>query len=304
MPSFVWNSPTSEYINLVTGQPLSGGVVPPDPEVVDPLADAGSLPLGQASYSVPAGAIFVSTGGVDTNSGTEGSPVASLTKALELAPENGTIVVRAGTYNEGEDTQDASYPYGVLVQKNITIQNYPGEVVWFDGSIPVTGAWTQSGSTWNTPYDRLFDRSPTSKSGDEDGWGAGTGAGGWWRAVDKPQASWPDMVFFDGTQLEQATSLAEVGPGKLFIEGATTTGMWFQGTKIHIGDNPAGHEVRYANKSKFITFVGATRASTLRGVGIRRYASYAPGFSAVYVIQKFTIENVVTEDIRGYVYAP
>jgi len=268
-----------------------------------PIADAGSVPVGAASYSVPGGAIFMATNGLDTNSGTIGSPVATLTKAVSLVPTNGTIVVRAGTYNEGEDTQDSAYPKGVVVQKNVTIQNYPGEAVWFDGSTPVIGSWTQNGATWSTPYDRIFNRSPTNSDGADDGWGAGTGAGGWWTDPNNLQAAWPDMVFYDGVQLDQVATLGEVTSGKFFVDGADTgTLKWFQGTTLYIGDDPAGHEIRYSNMAKFMTFAGTSYTSTLRGVGIRRYASAQATYSVLYVQHNFTMENVWAEDIRcGFV---
>lgn len=75
--------------------------------------------------------------------------------------------------------------------------------------------------------------------GADDGWGAGSGAGGWWTHPDRPQASWPDMVLYDGAQMEQVATMGEVGPGK-FVEGSTTTGKWFQGTRLHVSSNPNG----------------------------------------------------------------
>lgn len=293
---------TSHWIDAITF--ASGATSLLGPEEVSggstsPIADAGSLLVGSASYAIPGGAIFMATNGVDTNGGTLGSPVASLTKAVSLVPVGGTIVIRGGSYNDGSDTQSGAYVYGVTIAKNVTIQNYPGEAVWFDGSTPVTGSWTQSGSTWSTPYDRLFNRSPTTVDGAEDGWGAGTGAGGWWTVEERPEACWPDMVFYDGVQLEQVTSLAAVTAGKFFVEGSTTTGKWFQGTTLHIGDNPAGHEVRYANKCKLMTLGGTANTSTIRGIGIRRYASYIVGFGAMYVQHNLTLENVWVEDMRA-----
>lgn len=277
-------------------QRATEGAVSP---LLSPIADAGSLAVGSASYSVPGGAIFMAANGVDTNSGTISSPVATLTKAVSLVSAGGTIVIRGGTYNDGSDTQSGTYVYGVVISKNVTIQNYPGEAVWFDGSTPVTGSWTQSGSTWRTPYDRLFNRSPTTVDGADDGWGAGTGAGGWWTTEEDQQACWPDMVFYDGVQLEQVQTLGEVVAGTFFVAGATTTGKWFQGATLYIGSNPTGHEVRYANKCKLMTLTGSSNASTIRGIGIRRYASYIVGFGALYVIQNLTLENVWVEDMRA-----
>jgi len=276
---------------------VSNNQTPPSGD--SPIVDAGSLPVGQASYAVPSGAVFVATTGSDTTgTGSQSSPYATLAKAVSAAADGSTIVLRAGSYNEGEDTQDQAYPMGIVIGKNVTIQNYPGEAVWFDGSLPVTTSWTQSGSTWSTAYDRIFDRSPTFTHGQADGTGADTGAGGWFLTDDNPQAAWPDMILYDGAQLTQVQTLAEVGPGKFFVEGHTgNDAYWFVGTKLYIGDNPSGHEVRYANKTKLMTPAGFTYATTLRGVGIRRYATFSCGWGVIYNQHKLTLENVWFEDL-------
>lgn len=265
-----------------------------------PIADAGAVSVGAATYAIPsANVIYMAATGSDSNAGTLEAPKATLTSAIAAVPTGGTIVVRGGVYNDGQDTQDRTYPMGVILNKSVTIQSYPGEAVWFDGSIPVTDTWIQDGSTWNVAYDRQFNRSPTNQDGADDGWGAGSGAGGWWTHPDRPQASWPDMVLYDGAQMEQVATMGEVGPGKFFVEGSTTTGKWFQGTRLHVGSNPNGHEVRYANKVKFMTLAGTSNTTTIRGIGIRRYASYVAAFGALYIQHNLTLENVVAEDIRA-----
>lgn len=287
-----------DAITLEDGATSLLGPIEPSTQTVSPIADAGSLPVGTASYPVPTGAIFLATDGSDSNAGTEAAPVATLTRAIALVPSSGTIVVREGVYNEGEDAQAQTYPYGVWLTKSATIQNYPGEEVWFDGSTPVTGAWTANGSTWSTSYNCVFNRSPTNSDGADDGWGASSGAGGWWTDPSYLEAAWPDMVFYDGTQLTQVTSLAAVTSGTFFVEGADTgTGKWFQGTKLYIGDDPTGHEVRYANKAKFMTMGGTSNTSAMRGIGIRRYASAQATFSSMYIQHSLTMENVWVEDI-------
>lgn len=59
------------------------------------------------------------------------------------------------------------------------------------------------------------------------------------------------------------------------------------------------HEVRYANKVKFMTLAGTSNTTTIRGIGIRRYASYVAAFGALYIQHNLTLENVVAEDIRA-----
>lgn len=276
-----------------------GGGSPP---IQPGISDAGALPLGQASYDIPAGALFVSPSGSDVAAGTKAAPLRTLAKAVAKAPPGGTIVMRQGSYNEGGDTQAQAYTLGLTVQKPLTIQNYPGEQVWFDGSIQATD-WTDEGSTWSTPYDRVFDHSPTFSHGQADGAGASTGAGGWFLTPDNPQACWPDMVLLDGVQLEQVQTLAEVGPGKFWVDSHDGKDSYWQvGTKLHIGDDPTGHEVRYVNKTKLCTVVNTPGPVTFRGVGIRRYATYNPGFGLCYVAAgTLSMENVHVEDTSASV---
>ena len=69
---------------------------------------AGAAPLGSADFGVPYGAVIVAPGG--------------LRAAVSAAPANAVLVLRGGTYTEQ-----------VNIGKPLTIQNYPGEVVWVDG---------------------------------------------------------------------------------------------------------------------------------------------------------------------------
>ena len=98
----------------------------------------GSLPVGSARYPVPSGAVFVSKSGSDWASGTLAAPLRTIQRAINIAPSGRTIVVRAGIYHES---------INIPSNRTFTIQAYPGEAVWLDGSSTVTG-WVRSGSVW------------------------------------------------------------------------------------------------------------------------------------------------------------
>ena len=83
----------------------------------------------------PAGAIFVSTSGSDSNSGTEASPYLTVLKAVQMATSGRTIVIREGTYRETLNT----------ISKQVFLQPYPNEQVWISGS-DVVSSWTSIGS--------------------------------------------------------------------------------------------------------------------------------------------------------------
>lgn len=102
---------------------------------------SGALPIGTAAYAIPSSnVIYLATTGNNANNGlTPATAKASLQAAVDAVPENGTVVVRAGTYNQ-------AYPGNMT--KTVTIQNYPNETVWFDGTTQITN-WTDNGDgTW------------------------------------------------------------------------------------------------------------------------------------------------------------
>ena len=212
---------------------------------------AGAAPLGSTDYPIPAGAIFVSPAGSDGGTGSSGSPYATLAHAVSAAPAGATIVLRAGHYDED-----------VFIGKALTIQNYPGEVVWMDGSTPVSG-WTQSGSTWvHSGWNYQFDSSASFSKGSD--------AGGFVNSAH-PLAAHPDQVFFDGQQLEQVAS--NPGPGQFSVDYAAKT--------ITVGSSPSGRAVRASNLQQ--AFVVGAGGVTLRGIGVRGYATSLWQMGTIYL---------------------
>lgn len=242
----------------------------PDLEAV---GGSGSLPLGQASYPVPSAAIFVSLEGKDGNPGTQRSPLRTMTAAMAKAPSGGTIVLRGGTYHEA-----------FVISKKLTIQNYPGERVWFDGSQRVE-AFRASGGTWvKSGWTTQFDSSPTYTFGARDGRGAG------WGFVDPnfPMAAHPDQVWVDGVAQRQVESLGQVTAGTFFVDYATQ--------RLHLGSDPRGKDVRASTLARAI----AIRAEdvTLRGFGVRRFAPSVPHMGAITAERPRTrVENLIVTDM-------
>ena len=233
---------------------------------------AGTATLGTAAYAVPAGAVVVSPTGSDAAAGTLASPVRTLGRALVLAPAGGTVVLRAGTYTES-----------VTASKTVTIQNYPREKVWFDGSVPV-GGWVKDGTTWRRDgWTKRFDASVGFSKGDVDG----TAAGWRWLNPDYPMAAHPDQVWVNGTQLRQVSSRAAVGAGRFFLDRATS--------RLYIGSSPTGVQVRVSSLEKAMRIVGA--GSVVRGIGIRRYAPSIWHIGSVTIeAPKVRFENVLITD--------
>ena len=173
-------SPTPKPTPTPTPTPTPKPTPTPTPAPsTAPAGTAGSLAVGSASYAAPAGAIYVSPTGNDAAAGTQAAPVKTIQRGVNLAPAGGTVVVRAGTYRET-----------VTISRTVTVQNYPKEAVWLDGSSPVTG-WVADGSMWRKDgWTTRFDSSPTYTQGAKDSTAASWG----FVNPDYPMAAHPDQV--------------------------------------------------------------------------------------------------------------
>ena len=253
--------PTTTTSTTTTSPPVAAPPAPAPPVNAPPVVvappattTAGSAPLGSSLYPVPAGSLVVSTSGSDSNSGSMSSPFRTIARAVSASTAGQTIVLRGGSYHESITIGPTKSP---------TIQAYPGEVVWLDGSVPVTN-WVKSGSTWvSSGWTAQFDHSASFTKGSD--------AGGFVGAQN-PMAAYPDQVFVDGAQLSQVSSGATPGVGQFAVNYSART--------ITIGTNPSGEEVRASDLSQALTVSGKVK---LLGFGIRRYATSIPQIGTVYL---------------------
>ncbi|MDQ1663967.1 MAG: trimeric autotransporter adhesin [Blastococcus sp.] len=235
---------------------------------------AGSVPVGSARYGAPAGASYVSPSGDDAASGTSTAPWRTLARAISGAPAGGAVVLRAGSYHES-----VVVPAG----KRLTIQAYPGEAVWLDGSRDVTD-WATDGSAWRADgWNAQFDHSPTYTQGAPDNTAAN------WSFVNAayPMAAHPDQLWIDGVAQRQVGSRSGVVPGTFFVDTA--------GHRLYVGTSPAGRTVRASDLSGGLTIRGA--GTVVRGIGVQRYATSVPEKGTlISMAPDVTLENVVVRD--------
>jgi|GEM_PF-1777631 len=258
----------------------------------DPSAVPGAAPIGTTRYTLenPSNALYVDPiNGNDANRGTEAAPFLTLKNAVRKAAAGQTIVLRGGTYHE----------IGIVITTpNLTIQSYPGEAVWLDGSTVVSG-WAQEGNAWvHSGWTAKFGSDPTFS------WGAPDSTAPSWQFVNPefPMAAHPDQVWINGARQAQVATLGEVVPGKFFVDYATS--------KLYIGSNPAGVEVRASDlgsptdghtgapKGAAMTVTSAPNV-TIRGIGVRRYATAVPDLGTIYVNNQsagLRFENVEIAD--------
>lgn len=239
--------------------------VEPDPGL--PVGSSGALPVGHASYPIPSGALFVAPSGSDNNNGSESNPLRTVETAIQRASNGDTIVLRAGTYHQR-----------LSVTKRVTLQNYPGEAVWFDGSESVTG-WVQDGGVWRKDgWTAQFDNTPS--------FNRGSSAGGFLNPA-YPMAAHPDQVWVDGVALTQVGSRSQVQNGTFYVDYSTE--------RLYIGTNPAGRSVRGSTIGRAMEV--RAEGSVLRGFGVRRYAPSVPDMGTVTIERpNVRVENVHLTD--------
>ncbi|MGB3827971.1 MAG: cell wall-binding repeat-containing protein [Ornithinimicrobium sp.] len=232
----------------------------------------GALPVGEARYSVPSGAVFVSPSGSDSNYGTQKSPLKTVRAAMDKAPTGGTVVLRKGTYHQQ-----------FTINKRLTIQNYPGEAVWFDGSLPIS-TFERTDRGWlHREWTTEFDSSPSYTRGSEgrtdSGWG--------FVNPDYPMAAHPDQVWVDGTAQRQVERVSQLKAGTFFVDDAQD--------RLYLGTNPQGATVRASRLDRAIE----VRADgvRLRGFGVRRYAPSVPDMGTITMERpSITLQNLHVTD--------
>jgi parallel beta-helix repeat protein len=253
-----------------TTPPSTAAGAPAAVETLNP--NAGSAPLGSTSYPIPAGAKYVNPAAAAGGTGTATSPFKTLTAAVAATPAGGTVVMRGGTYHEN-----------VGIYAGITIQAYPGEVVWMDGTVPVTG-WVQDGTAWrHDNWTVSLDSSPTFTSGEADSTSAN------WQFVNPsyPMAAHPDQTYVNDAELREVQTRAQVVAGTFWVDKSKHA--------LVIGTDPSGKTVRSGDTTRALEF----RASgiTVRGIGIRRYSTSNPDMGTVTLEKpNATLENVIISD--------
>jgi parallel beta-helix repeat protein len=89
------------------------------------------ITLGPVASSSGEGIYYVSPTGSDGNSGSQNNPWATVEYAARKAKPGDTILVRGGTYQEGEVWLRAKFGHGGAQGKLLTIKAYPNEIPIF-----------------------------------------------------------------------------------------------------------------------------------------------------------------------------
>lgn len=237
-------------------------------------AGRGSAPVGSTSYPIPAGAKYVTAGNGTSGSGSLASPYTSLAHAVATAPSGSTLVLRAGTYHESVNVP------GV---KKVTIQAYPKEAVWLDGSSPVAG-WKKSSVGWAVSgWTTNFSSGPTFTKDAPDNAAEAT------KFVDPayPMAAHPEQVWIDGIAQKEVAAEKNVTAGTFYVDDA--------GKRLVLGTDPAGKAVRSSTLQTALAVKSI--GSVVRGIGVRNYGNSVYQMGAITAQNDgITFENLVVQN--------
>lgn len=234
--------------------------------VAPPAVTAGSVAVGSAAYGVPdAGQVlFVSPSGSNSNPGTSGSPKLTLGGAISAAADGAVIVMRAGTYHET-----------MTITKKVTIQAYPGEAVWLDGSSTYS-SWTGSGP-WTSALGPNWSPLDASR----------------FTLTTDPYGNLPEQVWIDGVAQKQVADGSTPAAGQFSVDRNAQT--------VTIGTSPVGKQVRVSDLNYAMILSVQVK---LYGIGVRRYSPIEhEGLSSMLYFggtsQGSIIENCVLQE-SGY----
>ncbi|MGB4759458.1 MAG: right-handed parallel beta-helix repeat-containing protein [Candidatus Saccharimonadales bacterium] len=240
-----------------------------------PAVYGASLPISYNLASLGGTQRFVATNGNDSSgNGTSGAPYATLAKAISVAVNNDSIVIRGGTYRGQANIS-------VPANKTLRIIAYPGETPVFNGAQVVTGGWNTEGSYRYISYARraVTDGSGISFVSGQNLTGDGVG-------------KYADQAWVGGTQLRQVSAKASLANGTFWVD-QTNNRLYMTAT------NAGQPSVEVTQLNRFM-YVNSPRTS-IEGIRVTRYSNNG-GDYGVFIFAP-TADNTIMRDVEVSEYA-
>lgn len=284
------------------------------------LLDNSGKTIPDTNYTIPSGAIYMSPAGSDKTSNSpdgndnndgksEAKPVKTINVAISKVPSGGTIVMRGGEYR---DWNFGGNQQVTFQGKSFTLQAYPHESPWFNGSDIVNDGWSDAGGglwqrTWDTPnfcggqyYTPVNGKPPFSPNLSS---GENTACAYWDAVKENPNvAGDPQMVFVNDKKLAQVPDKSKVNQDTFYYDWANK--------KIYISTNPAGKKLELVKRPQALMLNKGQH--NFKGIGFKRFGSgafpegsywYSANTVLVNEPQSITIENTVFADNAGHALA-
>jgi trimeric autotransporter adhesin len=227
----------------------------------NPPQYGAQLPITYSLASLTGTARYVSPSGNDTTgTGTIASPYATIGRAYSAASANDPIVVRGGTYRQGNVAiSSASKPVRVIA--------YPGETPVFNGAQVYSGGWTTEGSL---QY-RAYTPQPVT---DAMGITFSTCQNQTLDANSACMGQYPDQAWVGATQLKQAGTKVEVADGKFWVD-RTNNRIYLTATNVSQGT------VEVSSLDKFMSI--SAPGTRVEGLQITRFSNSANDYGVITV---------------------
>ena len=103
----------------------------------EPTSSIKLLAEKKQSFRFPEKSLFIALDGKDDQAGSEQSPWRNLSSALKRAKGGETIFLRGGRYRVNVNLRKAVF------EKQVTVRNYPGEEVVFEGTQNLSSNWQE-----------------------------------------------------------------------------------------------------------------------------------------------------------------
>jgi hypothetical protein len=160
----------------------------------------------------------------DSNPGTKTQPWMTIGRAINQLGAGDAVIVRNGVYRESIRPRSG----GTSPSRRITFAAYTGEEVVISGAQPINSGWTNDSGKWRHT------------------WTVSLPA----EAVNPAHPLLPfrrEMVIVDGQPLRAVASLAEVVPGRFYVQGppGSPTAIYMRTPQ---DDNPSNHFVEAARR--------------------------------------------------------
>jgi hypothetical protein len=223
--------------------------------VSNPVYNPGAqIPISYDITTLPGTKRYVAVNGNDTTgTGTVISPYASLSKAISVSANNDSIIIRGGTYRQGNISIPAT--------KTLHIAAYPGETPIFNGAQAASSGWITEGSLQYRSYTPM---PVTDGSGISFTTGQNLSSDG----VGK----FPDQAWVGGTQLKQVTAKTYVTDGRFWVDSTND--------RVYLSSNDiAKGGVEISNLRLFLSIFSPN--TVIEGIKITRYSNSASDYGVV-----------------------
>lgn len=228
----------------------------------DPTAAGAHFPITYDLATLTGDVRFVAPDGKDSATGTTDAPFASLSKAIASAKTGSTIVLRGGTYRQGNLVIPAS--------KLLTIVAYSGETPTFLGSKAVDGGWSTEGAY---KYIAYTPKPVTNGSGICFITSASCPTGGQNLAPGEI-GKFPDQAWIGQKTLQQVGSKDDLDAGKFYVDHANER-LYMVAADA---DQP---DIEVSDRNVFMAIDAPS--TTLRGLRVTRFSNTASDYGVINV---------------------